>query len=71
MFKIAGKKKDEPKTGDHVKLKGLGLTGYSGTIIEHSDSTFRYYVRLDPGQMRLGHTTLQVMKFNLIKDNQE
>jgi hypothetical protein len=57
--------------GDHVHLKGVAMMGLSGTIIK----TYRpktafglmkmYAVRLDEGQMRLGHTVLRVAKGNI------
>jgi hypothetical protein len=57
--------------GEHVRLKGWGLTGYSGTVINRTLTGY-YHVQLDPGQSRLGHTILHgLRKMNLRKDDRE
>jgi translation initiation factor IF-1 len=52
------------RVGDHVALKGIGLAGYTGTVL--SISTLGYVtVQLDAGQQRLGYTILKVRKMNI------
>jgi hypothetical protein len=51
------------KEGQHVALKGMTLTGLSGTIA-HKGLRF-YRVRLDEGQSRGGNTMVTVAKGNM------
>jgi hypothetical protein len=50
--------------GDHVSLKGWGLRGFSGTVV---DKTWvgSLIIALDPPQLRGGHNRLTVRKSNI------
>lgn len=52
--------------GEHVRLKGIGLNGYRGTIIGHKIG--RWYVQFDPGMTRAGNSVFMVTKRNMIKE---
>lgn len=54
------------KVGEHVHLKGIGLRGYSGTIVGHRP--FRWYVQFDPGMTKAGNSMFMVTKRNMIKE---
>ena len=49
--------------GDHVELKGIGLTGLSGTVVHKG--LFGIKVNLDPGQLRGGNSFVTVSKRNI------
>jgi hypothetical protein len=54
--------------GDHVALKGMLLTGFTGTVITKPKRlTGNLRVRLDGGQLRGGHTILSVNRINIRK----
>jgi hypothetical protein len=57
------------QVGDHVQLKGVGLGGYSGTIVKRKRlGTMR--VRLDDGQLRAGSNMITVSRMNIAKPTQ-